>query len=575
LLNIALTDFIQNKTEPTRHRRALVIVNSATPVLPSQLAVSGYEAYTATMETARQAIQEFSPDLAIMEIHQEGEKEAVALARRLRAEPSTYALPLVFVWTRDDRTTRNAALNIGVDDYFALSLPFSDILVRLDALFWRIEAGRRTVAVAGNQRLEIDNFMLMLDNVREDIEAGRQGAIAVINAAQAEEAQPPSKQDRDRVLSEAHGFLKLYLRRIDTVAFYGPTTLLVYLPRLDARAAREAIAKLHENFSGEHRQSAISVGLAAFPEDSTDVESLIERAENEASQGAQAATSSPTAPQPNLREAPAPLRVVEEPKPQTPVVAPPVVQAPAPPPPAAETKPVEAKPAARPREAAPAKPVPQTVPERRPAQVERKPAASEARMGAAASAAPPEKARVEKFVSHVVREKRLDDALDPVVAPPPVRKNSVQTNGAEAVRASEAAARERERRARGTIMPRRLLLTVSDAARMAQLNSLIRSAGYEARAAFGGQQALDLLRIERPDLLLLDFELQGIDGLETLRRLRKQNGGRLSLPVVLLLPEKFETVRQEAMALGTRGIVSMPYDPVDLLDTVRAAGTMD
>jgi CheY-like chemotaxis protein len=186
-----------------------------------------------------------------------------------------------------------------------------------------------------------------------------------------------------------------------------------------------------------------------------------------------------------------------------------------------------------------------------------------------------EKPRPEKFVSHVVREKRVDDALEPVVSPPPVRKGSIQTNGAEAVRATEAAARERERRSRGTIMPRRLLLTVSDAARMAQLNSLIRSAGYEARAAFGGQQALDLLRIERPDLLLLDFELQGIDGLETLRRLRKQNGGRLTIPVVLLLPENSEAVRQEAMALGTRGIVSMPYDPVDLLDTVRVAGTVD
>jgi CheY-like chemotaxis protein len=189
--------------------------------------------------------------------------------------------------------------------------------------------------------------------------------------------------------------------------------------------------------------------------------------------------------------------------------------------------------------------------------------------------AQPEKSRPEKFISHVVREKRVDDALDAVAAPPPVRRGSTQTNGAEAVRAAEAAARERERRARGTIMPRRLLLTVSDAARMAQLNSLIRSAGYEARAAFGGQQALDLLRIERPDLLLLDFELQGIDGLETLRRLRKQNGGRLTLPVVLLLPENSEAVRQEALALGTRGIVSMPYDPVDLLDTVRAAGTIE
>jgi len=174
-----------------------------------------------------------------------------------------------------------------------------------------------------------------------------------------------------------------------------------------------------------------------------------------------------------------------------------------------------------------------------------------------------------------VREKKMEDAFEAVAAPPPVRKSNLPTNGAEVKRAADAAARERERRARGTLMPRRLLLTVSDAARMAQLNSLIRSAGYEARAAFDGQQALDLLRIERPDLLVLDYELQGIDGFETIRRLRKQNGGRLTLPVVLLLSEAHESVRQEAVALGARGIVSMPYDPTDLLDSVRSAGTVE
>ena len=121
-------------------------------------------------------------------------------------------------------------------------------------------------------------------------------------------------------------------------------------------------------------------------------------------------------------------------------------------------------------------------------------------------------------------------------------------------------------------MPRRLLLTVSDAARMAQLNALIRSAGYEARTAFDGQQALDLLRIERPDLLLLDYELHGIDGLEMLRRLRKQTGGHLTLPVVMLLPPAEEFARREALELGARGIVATPYDPAELLDSVRRAG---
>jgi CheY-like chemotaxis protein len=179
------------------------------------------------------------------------------------------------------------------------------------------------------------------------------------------------------------------------------------------------------------------------------------------------------------------------------------------------------------------------------------------------------------YESQVVREKKMEDVLETVAATP-VKSSGMQSNGADAVRvAAEAAARERERRASGAIMPRRLLLTISDAARMAQLNSLIRSAGYEARAAFDGQQALDLLRIERPDLLLLDYELQGIDGLETLRRLRKQSGGRLTLPVVLLLPSGNEPVRAEALEMGARRVVTTPYDPADLLTSVRVAGSVD
>lgn len=124
-------------------------------------------------------------------------------------------------------------------------------------------------------------------------------------------------------------------------------------------------------------------------------------------------------------------------------------------------------------------------------------------------------------------------------------------------------------------MPRRLLLTISDSTRMAQVNSLIRSAGYEARAAFDGQQALHLLRIERPDLLLLDYELQGIDGVETMRRLRKQSGGRLSLPVVMLLSTNNESARREALELGAHSVFVTPYDPAALLKSVRVAGSVE
>lgn len=139
--------------------------------------------------------------------------------------------------------------------------------------------------------------------------------------------------------------------------------------------------------------------------------------------------------------------------------------------------------------------------------------------------------------------------------------------------ASEAAARERERRSSGALMPRRVLLTVSDPARMAQVNLLLRSAGYEVRAAFDGEQALALLRIERADLFVLDYALQSIDGLEVLRRLHERHQGRLPMPVLVLLPPSGERVREEARRLGASGFVELPYEPTELLVSVRETGS--
>ena len=113
------------------------------------------------------------------------------------------------------------------------------------------------------------------------------------------------------------------------------------------------------------------------------------------------------------------------------------------------------------------------------------------------------------------------------------------------------------------------MLAVSDAERMAQVNLLARSAGYEVRAAFDGQHALGLLRIDRPDLLLLDYDLRGMDGVETLRRLAKQSGALGPPPTVLLLPEGREELRGEAKEAGARRVVPLPYDPVELLDALR------
>ena len=116
---------------------------------------------------------------------------------------------------------------------------------------------------------------------------------------------------------------------------------------------------------------------------------------------------------------------------------------------------------------------------------------------------------------------------------------------------------------------RRVMLVVSDAARMAQVNLLMRSAAYEVRAAFDGQHALNLLRIDRPDALVVDYELPGFDGVEMLRRLVKQSRSGEAPPALLLLPSSREELRAEALAAGACGVIGMPYDAVELLERLR------
>ncbi|MBA3805914.1 MAG: hypothetical protein H0X14_09430, partial [Acidobacteria bacterium] len=265
-----------------RPRRALIVVDAAAATLQKHFAAYGYETLTTTTDAAYRAISEFAPDVVIIELHRggiSGEDTSIALARRLRAEPATYALPLVFVWAEDERAVRSAALYVGADDYFALATPAAEVLARLDALFWRVEADRRAAPVAGDQRLEIDNFMLLLDAVRDDIRGGASGTLCLIYAVARDGDQALEKTERDHTLAQAHSFFKLNLRRIDAIAFYGPTTLLVYLPRTKTVAAIEALSKLREEFLNDCAGCDVAIGLASFPEEGSDVERMIEKAE--------------------------------------------------------------------------------------------------------------------------------------------------------------------------------------------------------------------------------------------------------------------------------------------------------
>ncbi|HLM57368.1 MAG TPA: response regulator [Pyrinomonadaceae bacterium] len=455
----------------TKETRALLVADGEADALAARLASAGVEVVTTTLEAAPRAAADNPPSVALLAFGaREGEQRLVALARRLRHDPRTHAVPLVFLFRTDERTLRSAALHVGADDYFSREAEAEEFRARLSALFWRAEAGRRHAPAAGDRRSEIDDFIFLVETVGADAARGERGSVALVEA----DGLGPAAR---RALTTAQGFLKLNLRRRDSVAFYGPATLLVYLPGLEAPAARGVLSRLREEFKTAAHGGDLKAGLAAFPADGVEAEGLVEKAQ------AALVNASHTS-----------SRVFAY----------------------GEEESVSKGRAAVPR------PRPQERPEAAPAPE--------------AAAEPVAPAEVEK--------------------PAPTAET-----GAAAVSSEQ----------RGRARQRRLMLAVSNAARMAQVNLLVRSAGYEVRAAFDGEHALNLLRIDRPDLLLLDYELRGMDGVETLRRLAKQ-AGPAGPPSVLLLPEGLDERRRDALEAGARGVVRLPYDPVELLDALREAG---
>ena len=90
--------------------------------------------------------------------------------------------------------------------------------------------------------------------------------------------------------------------------------------------------------------------------------------------------------------------------------------------------------------------------------------------------------------------------------------------------------------------------------------------GYEARSARDGQQALSVARTFKPDVVILDIMLPGIDGLEVLRELRRNAD-----PYVVLLTAKTdENDRIIGLKMGADDYVLKPFSPRELVARVQA-----
>jgi len=104
-----------------------------------------------------------------------------------------------------------------------------------------------------------------------------------------------------------------------------------------------------------------------------------------------------------------------------------------------------------------------------------------------------------------------------------------------------------------------------------QIRRVLRTAfvaqGYEAVDARNGEEALELLRDEKIDLVVLDFNMPGMSGLETCRAIRSSS----ELPIVMLTVRDAEADKVEALDAGADDYITKPFGSPELLARIRAA----
>jgi DNA-binding response OmpR family regulator len=113
------------------------------------------------------------------------------------------------------------------------------------------------------------------------------------------------------------------------------------------------------------------------------------------------------------------------------------------------------------------------------------------------------------------------------------------------------------------------VLVVDDEPTIAEVVArYLERAGYRTRVAADGLQALEAAASQRPDLVVLDLMLPGIDGLEVMRRLRDQDRDRIA--VILLTAKGEESDRVIGLRLGADDYVVKPFSPAELVARVDA-----
>ncbi len=117
-------------------------------------------------------------------------------------------------------------------------------------------------------------------------------------------------------------------------------------------------------------------------------------------------------------------------------------------------------------------------------------------------------------------------------------------------------------------MIRRILVIEDHLENRRIVRDLLTSVSYEVIEAITGEEGLRMAETHRPDLILMDIQLPGLDGYEVTRRI-KANPALRRIPIVAVTSYALSGDDAKAFEAGCDAYIAKPYDPMVLLAKIR------
>ncbi|MFQ5657056.1 MAG: response regulator [Candidatus Methylomirabilales bacterium] len=117
-------------------------------------------------------------------------------------------------------------------------------------------------------------------------------------------------------------------------------------------------------------------------------------------------------------------------------------------------------------------------------------------------------------------------------------------------------------------MSKRILIVEDQEDNRRIMRDLLNSAGYEMIEAVSGEEGVAMAQTQRPDLILMDIQLPGLDGYEATRRIKADPALR-QIPIIAVSSYALSGDDVKAVAAGCNAYVTKPFSPRLLLAKVR------